>query len=379
MTSYPIRVLQIGMTKNIGGLETYLMQQLDHLDKSKVIYDFVNITSEHEIVFKDKILKAGGRIYGVRSRHSNPIRHYWQWIKLLHRIAGDYKAIVLNSNSITYVFPIFIARFFGIPMRIMHSHNSGFEQKIGIGKKIIMAMNRILLKWGATDYFACSKLAGQWMFGYNAHFTVIPNVIDCSKLKFNENMRNKVRSALNLQGHFIVGHVGRFTFQKNHEFLIDVFSEIHRTQENAVLMLVGDAVGDLSYLEQAKEKVVRLGLTNSVVFMGMRNDVPQLMQAMDCFILPSHFEGLPVVGIEVQAAGLPCFFSTNITREVGITDLAHFISLKKKPEEWAEMILSESKVKRKNMEEEIIKAGYDIQHEIRKIEKFYIVHGFHNI
>lgn len=96
----PIRVLQIGMTKNIGGLETYLMQQFDYLDKKKVTYDFVNITSEDEIVFKDKILQAGSHIYGVRSRHSNPIRHYWQWIKLLHNIAGEYKAIVLNSNSI---------------------------------------------------------------------------------------------------------------------------------------------------------------------------------------------------------------------------------------------------------------------------------------
>ncbi|MEE3453220.1 glycosyltransferase family 1 protein [Dialister sp.] len=380
MESQPIRVLQIGMTKNIGGLETYLMQQFDHLDKSKVIYDFVNITSEYEIVFKDKILKAGGRIYGVRSRHSNPIRHYWQWIKLLHRIAGDYKAIVLNSNSITYVFPIFIARFFGIPMRIMHSHNSGFEQKIGIGKKLIMAMNRILLKWGATDYFACSKLAGQWMFGPNSRFTVIPNAIDCDKLKFDEDTRNKVRADLNLQDHFVVGHVGRFTFQKNHTFLIDVFNEIHRIQKNSVLMLIGDAVEDLTYLNQTKEKVRKLGIEDAVLFLGMRDDVPQLMQAMDCFVLPSRFEGLPVVGIEAQAAGLPCLFSTNITREVGITSLAYFEPLNNSPKQWVEIIVCTCKNgKRKNMEKEISNAGYDIQNEIRKIENFYITHGHRKI
>lgn len=371
MDSQPIRVLQIGMTKNIGGLETYLMQQFDHLDKSKVIYDFVNITSEYEIVFKDKILKAGGRIYRVRSRHSNPIRHYWQWIKLLHRIAGDYKAIVLNSNSITYVFPIFIARFFGIPMRIMHSHNSGFEQKIGIGKKMIMAMNRILLKWGATDYFACSNLAGRWMFGPNARFTVIPNAIDCDKLKFDKNTRNKVRADLNLQGHFVVGHVGRFTFQKNHEFLIDVFNEIRLIQKNAVLMLVGDAAGDLTYLNQTKEKVRKLGIEDEVMFLGMREDVPQLMQAMDCFVLPSRFEGLPVVGIEAQAAGLPCFFSDSITRELEITNLAHFVSFDKLPKEWAKKILKENHILRIDMAEKISKAGYDIKKEIRKLERIY--------
>ena len=380
MESQPIRVLQIGMTKNIGGLETYLMQQFDHLDKSKVIYDFVNITSEYEIVFKDKILKAGGRIYGVRSRHSNPIRHYWQWIKLLHRIAGDYKAIVLNSNSITYVFPIFIARFFSIPMCIMHSHNSGFEQKIGIGKKMIMAMNRILLKWGATDYFACSNLAGRWMFGPNARFTMIPNAIDCDKLKFDEDIRNKVRADLNLQDHFVVGHVGRFTFQKNHTFLIDVFNEIHRIQKNSVLMLIGDAVEDLTYLNQTKEKVRKLGIEDAVLILGMRDDVPQLMQAMDCFVLPSRFEGLPVVGIEAQAAGLPCFFSNNITREVGITSLAYFEPLNNSPKQWAENIVCTCKNgKRKNMEKEISNAGYDIQNEIRKIENFYITHGHRKI
>lgn len=135
MESQPIRVLQIGMTKNIGGLETYLMQQFDHLDKSKVIYDFVNITSEYEIVFKDKILKAGGRIYGVRSRHSNPIRHYWQWIKLLHRIAGDYKAIVLNSNSITYVFPIFIARFLIFQCASCIHITQGLNEKLELERK----------------------------------------------------------------------------------------------------------------------------------------------------------------------------------------------------------------------------------------------------
>lgn len=372
MESQPIRVLQIGMTKNIGGLETYLMQQFDHLDKSKVIYDFVNITSEYEIVFKDKILKAGGRIYGVRSRHSNPIRHYWQWIKLLHRIAGDYKAIVLNSNSITYVFPIFIARFFDIPMRIMHSHNSGFERKIGVGKKIIMTMNRILLKWGATDYFACSKLAGQWMFGSNTHFTVIPNAIDCSKLKFNENTRNKVRSALNLHGHFVVGHVGRFTFQKNHEFLIDVFNEIHHIQKNAVLLLIGDAVGDLTYLHQAKEKVKKMGLANSVIFMGMRDDVPQLMQAMDCFVLPSRFEGLPVVGIEAQAAGLPCFLSDTISREVKSTSTMYFISLKESPYNWAQKIVSQKNKNRIQGYEQVKMAGYNIDDCISNLEQYFI-------
>lgn len=367
----PVRVLQIGMTKNIGGLETYLMQQFDHLDKTKVTYDFVNITSEDEIVFKDKILQAGSHIYGVRSRHSNPIRHYWQWTILLHRIAKNYKAIVLNSNSITYVFPIFIARFFGIPMRIMHSHNSGFEQEIGFAKKAVMKMNRCLLKWGATDYFACSQLAGKWMFGEKTPFTVIPNAIDCSKFCFDSEIRNEMRKSLHIEDKFVVGHVGRFTYQKNHGFLIDVFNEIHKINPKAVLLLIGDAVGNMSYYEKAKQKVQQYGLTGCVQFLGMRNDVPLLMQAMDCFVFPSKFEGLGIVGVEAQAAGLPCFFSDTITQELGITKLAHFISLNESPAKWAEIILNNRKTERKDMQPEIAAEGYDVKYEIHKLEKIY--------
>lgn len=372
MNKQPIRVLQIGMTKNIGGLETYLMQQFDHLDKSKVMYDFVNITSEDEIVFKDKILQAGGRIYGVRSRHSNPIRHYWQWIRLLHHIAQNYKAIVLNSNSITYVFPIFIARFFRIPMRVMHSHNSGFEQKIGLAKRLIIAMNRILLKWGATDYFACSKLAGEWMFGKNSHFTVIPNAIDCAKYQFNESVRNQVRQKLGIQDQFVVGHVGRFTYQKNHSFLMDIFHEIHKRNPQSVLLLVGDAVEDMSFYQAAKAKVQQYQLEDCVQFLGMRNDVPQLMQAMDCFVLPSKFEGLPVVGIEAQAAGVPCYFADTITREVGLTDLAQYLPLQNNAKQWADRILQTPAITRNQANEKVVQAGYDINAAIQKVEKLYL-------
>lgn len=368
----PIRILQVGMTKNIGGLETYLMQQFAHLDKTKVTYDFVNITSEDEIVFKDKILQAGSHIYGVRSRHSNPIRHYWQWITLLHHIAKNYKGIVLNSNSITYVFPIFIARFFGIPMRIMHSHNSGFEQRIGFAKKVIMKMNRFLLKWGATNYFACSQLAGKWMFGEKTPFTVIPNAIDCSKFCFDSEIRNEMRKSLHIEDKFVVGHVGRFTYQKNHGFLIDVFNEIHKINPKAVLLLIGDAVGNMSYYEKAKQKVQQYGLTGCVQFLGMRNDVPLLMQAMDCFVLPSRFEGLPVVGIEAQAAGLPCFFSDTITREVGLTELAHFISLKKSDEEWAKKIARSHYTERSKFVNIVAEKGYDIHRTAKMMEDIYL-------
>lgn len=198
-----------------------------------------------------------------------------------------------------------------------------------------------------------------------------PNAIDCSKFCFDSEIRNEMRKSLHIEDKFVVGHVGRFTYQKNHGFLIDVFNEIHKINPKAVLLLIGDAVGNMSYYEKAKQKVQQYGLTGCVQFLGMRNDVPLLMQAMDCFVFPSKFEGLGIVGVEAQAAGLPCFFSDTITQELGITKLAHFISLNESPAKWAEIILNNRKTERKDMQPEIAAEGYDVKYEIHKLEKIY--------
>lgn len=372
--SVPVKVLQVGMTRNIGGLETYLMQQFENLDRSKVIYDFVNITNEYDIVFSDKIKNSGAKIFGVCSRHKNPLKHYWQWIKLLYRERGQYKAIVLNSNSLEYVFPLFWGKIMRIPMRVIHSHNGGFENKIGFIRKLLIKMNTLLMKWSATDYFACSVLAGKWMFGNKQPFKVIHNAINARSLVFNDRIRNLKRSELNLkENEFVIGHVGRFVYQKDHEFLIDVFSEIHKQNANTKLLLIGDFVDDDTYYNNAIAQVKKLKLEESVLFLGLRHDVPALMQAMDCFLLPSRFEGLTVVGVEAQASGLPCFFSDNITKELMLVEeLCRFIDKKMKKKYWAEVVLESSKVIRKDTSEEISLAGYDIETEVNKIMSFYL-------
>ena len=367
----PVKVLQIGMTRNLGGLETYLIQQFEHIDHSRVMYDFVNITAENDMVYSSQITAAGGKIFDIPSRHNGPVRHYLQWFKLLRKVAKDYKAIVLNSNGLTYVFPLFLARFFGIPRRIIHSHNSNFEHSLGLLKNLLIKFNRALLFWSATDYFACSEKAGNWMFGVNHPFTVIHNAIETGNFIFNEEMREKKREELGITDEFVIGHVGRFSYQKNHSYLIDIFNSFHKKHPHSILLLAGGSVEDDSYLQKARNKVNNLGLGPSVKFLGMRTDVPELMQSMDCFLLPSHFEGLPLVGIEAQASGLPCFFSDAITRELGITDLAHFISLEASPERWADAIEKYSRITRKNKQKEIADAEYDIDEEIKKIQAFY--------
>lgn len=367
-----VKVLQIGMTRNIGGLETYLMQQFDNINKNKLHYDFVNITSESDIVYKGKIQERGSKIFEICSRHKNPIKHYYQWIKLLFDTMGEYKAIVLNSNSLVYIFPLFAALFFGIPMRVIHSHNAGFEVENSFIRKAVIRFNKLLMRICVTHYLACSQKAGEWMFGDGSNFKIVHNAIDPTPYIFNKDKRDEVRESLNIKDKFVIGHVGRFTYQKNHEAVIEIFKEITLLNKDSVLLLVGNAVDDTSFLDKAKHQVKELVLDDKVLFLGMRTDVPDLMQAMDIFLLPSHFEGLSLVGIEAQAAGLPSYFSQSITKELEITNLCHFIGLEKSPDVWAHEIMKSGYIKRNDMSKEIADSGYDIRFEVEKIEKLYV-------
>lgn len=371
MKSVPVKVLQIGMTRNHGGLETYQLQQFWALDRSKVTYDFVNLHGEYDIYAQEELIAAGCKVYAVNTRRKNPLKHYYQWLKLLTKIYKQYNAIVMNVLSLEYVFPLFAAKFFGIPKRIIHSHNTGFERKIGLMRKVMINFNKILLRFSATHYFACSEAAGHWMFGNKRKFTVIHNAIEPDRFVFNKSKRKEIRHQMKLEDAFVIGNVARFSYQKNHEFLIKVFAEVVKQKPNSVLLLIGGYIGDDTYWKQCKAMVNEFGLADKVLFLGMRKDVPDLMQAMDCFVLPSHFEGLPLVGVEAQASGLPCFFSDTITREIGITERAHFIGIQD-AKVWAEQILSCTQADRKRTKEEIEAAGYDIVAEIEKVQQFYL-------
>ena len=366
----PKRVLEVGMTRNWGGLETYLMQQFRHLDPARVHYDFVNITGEYDICFQQEILDAGSEVFRVCSRHRNPLRHYREWYQLLRHHAGAYDAIVLNTNSLEYVYPLVIAKTFGIPRRVIHSHNAGFENAIGTARRALIAMNQRLLRASATDYLACSEAAGRWMFSEKTPFHVVHNAIDTAAYRPDAARRASVRAALGVHDALVLGHVGRFSYQKNHDFLLDIFAAVHAKHPDAVLLLVGDAVGDTTFLDAAHEKAEQLGLSENVRFLGLRSDVPDLMQAMDAFLLPSHFEGLGIVGIEAQAAGLPTYASDTLPRDLAVTSLIHFLPLGR-AEAWAEAVLHGGGQPRRDTTDEIRHAGYDIDEETRKMEEFF--------
>ena len=363
-----LRVLQVGMTRNLGGIETYLIEQFRHLDKSKIDYDFVNITGEYSICYDDEILASGSKIFKVVSRHKNPLLHYWQWFTILLQHKGVYDVIVLNTNSLEYVFPLELGKVFVIPVRVIHSHNSGFENKQGLARRLLVGMNKKLLAWSANLRFACSQVAGRWMFG-DKPYHVIYNAIDIRKYDANPVVRNETRQSLGLHSELTLLHVGRFSYQKNHSFLLDIFKEVHQNQPDSVLLLVGDTSEESEFLTEVKRKIKEYGLEDSVRLLGRRDDVNKIMQAADVLVMPSFFEGLGIVGIQAQSSDLSLLLSDTVPKEVGLLPSTQFISLEAGLKVWAEAIVNSKQHNRQSRYEELKAAGYDIEHETKRVQQ----------
>jgi glycosyltransferase involved in cell wall biosynthesis len=356
-----------------GGIQTFVIENMKHMDKNKIQIDYLLLDDGVKYELEDTLKEMGSNVYklkGVWLRKPTDYFNYFKKIDEFFSQHNDYKVVHLHSSSKNF-YILKSAKKYGIPVRIAHSHNIGFQSK---NKIQIMIGNvcKPLLKKYATDYFACAYLAGEWLFGKktvkDGKVRVIHNAVEYEKFKFNEKKRIEIRNRLNINEKLVIGNVGRFSEQKNHEFLIDIFNEIHKKNKMSTLMLIGKGEKE----EIIRKKVKELGLENDVIFMGFCDNVNELMWAMDIFLMPSLHEGLPVVGIEAQAAGLPCFMSKYvITDEVKITELVKFIELKQSPREWAEEILN-SDLSRKNTKAEIEQARYLIMDTAKELENFYI-------
>lgn len=367
MGKEPIRVLQIIGLACGGGVESAIMNYYHHIDTNKVQFDFIVHKNPYK-AFVDKAHSMGAKVYEVTPYTKNIFKFTYEIYQICKK--GQYNIVHSNMNSLSF-FPLFAAWLAGSKIRILHNHttDSPIEGLRTFFKRILRPFARLV----ANNYLACSKKAAVWMYGENAiasgKVTIINNAIDLKKFAFDRNKRQFIRKQLKLENNFVIGHVGRFVQTKNHEFIVDVFAEVLKSEPNARLLLVGD--GPLK--NHIENKVVQLGLTDKVIFAGVRNDVANLYNAMDVFILPSHYEGLGLVGVEAQANGLQYFLSDVITREVEVTDLCHFVSLNKSPKEWSCDILSVEGVVRKNKLTDISEAGFDITVEAKKLEKIYLV------
>jgi len=315
----PIIVAQV-MGKWVGGgVESVIMNYYRHLDHSKVQFDFICDEDSTRIPY-DEIKKLGGRVFLVPKYQNLP-----KYLKALEKLFKENKYRIVHTNINTLsVFPLYAAKKAKVPIRISHSHSTSNpkEWKRNLIKNIL----RPFSKRYATDYFACSELAGRYLFGNKAfdqgEVKIIHNAIDIEKFKFDEVARKKLRKEFGINDSTVViGHVGRFVQQKNHTFLVDVFKEYHKKNPDSKLLLVGS--GPLE--DEIRKKVEKLSLKGSVFFLGQRDDIDKLYSVMDVFCLPSLYEGLPVVGIEAQAAGLSIIFSNGVTRETIISKNAKIV------------------------------------------------------
>jgi len=359
-----IRVLQVVTQMHRAGLETMLMNYYRHIDRSKVQFDFLTHREGH-FDYDDEIRSLGGRIYPMCPIRIKNFISYRNKLDSFFRTHPEYKIIHCHLDSLS-TFVLLAAKKAGVPIRIAHSHNSGFERDI---KMPFRYLSRLILPFSATHFMGCGNESVRFMFGKkiyrSGNYTIIQNAIDVCKFSFDPIVREEYRSQMGLNDKLVFGHIGRFTSQKNHTFLIDIFEQIYSQRPDSALLLIG--TGDN---EQAiREKVRAKRLNSAVYFLGVREDIPQLLNAMDVFLLPSLFEGLPVVGVEAQAAGLPCFFSDRVPQEVQITGNVVFLPLGD-ASLWVQAILS-TVISRESDIKSITAAGFDVLSQAKELEKLY--------
>lgn len=361
-----IRVLQVIGSLNNGGSQAMVMSLYRNIDRSKIQFDFIYF-HEKEIFYKNEIESLGGRVYLIPNFNGQNMKEYCSAWKRFFIEHPEYKIIHGHVRSSASIY-LKIAKKYGL-VTIAHSHNT--SNGIGVNA-FVKNCFQYPIRYIADYLFACSEESGQWLYGEKVTrkkpIIVINNAIDSKQYIFKADVRKRMRKELDVENKFVIGHVGRFFYPKNHEYMIDIFSEVHKLLNSAVLLLIGS--GDLQ--EHIKEKVQKLGLEESVRFLGIRSDVADLMQAMDLFLFPSIHEGLPVALVEAQASGLHCVVSKNVTTEIALTDLIDYVDLNEPSDAWARKILIYNNLyERKNTRNQIVTAGYDIENAANRIENFY--------
>ncbi len=366
MNSEPIRVAHIMGKMMSGGVESVVMNYYQHIDKEKVQFDFI-VDEDSTYIPYEEIELMGGRVIIVP-----PYQKIFSYINNLMKILkeNNYKIVHSHLNAMS-IFPLYAAKRAGVSIRIAHSHST--SNKTEWKKNLLKNILKKFSKTNATHYFCCSELAGRWLFGdkvYNQNKVIkINNAIDMDKFIYNSNINTQMREELGIsKDALVIGHIGRFMKQKNHEFLIDIFNEIYIKNNNAVLVLVGD--GPLQ--EQIEKRVKKLNIESAVRFLGVRKDINKIYQIMDIFLFPSLYEGLGMVLIEAQIAGLACITSTEVPKEVDISGGVSFISLSLSAKKWAEILMKNLNEYNQNKPTNVsLKSNYDIKVQSIKLQKIY--------
>ena len=361
-----IRIAIIAGVLHSGGKRNLIMEFYRHIDRSKMQFDFICDSDSNGIPYEE-IERLGGRVYVVPP-YKNIIPH----LKATYRILKENKYPVVHAFDNTLnLFPMMLAKMAGVKVRISESISKGDKNE---KKTLVKLALRPFSHLFANYYMANSVDCGIWQFGKKTYekgkIDIFKTVINAEENAFNLELRNATRKAFGWDDTTVHGFIGRYVDQKNPLFLIDIFNEIAKIQDNAILVMIG--FGELE--EEMMGKVKSYGIEDRVVNLGRRDDIKQFYNSFDTFLLPSLYEGMPVVGIEAQCAGLPIFFSKNITEETTASDLAHYISLESPAEEWAKEsvnIMKNNQSDRANAYKQVIASGFDSKNEAMRLQKYY--------
>lgn len=362
-----IRIAIIAGVLHSGGKRNLIMEYYRHIDRSKVQFDFI-CDSDSNGIPDEEIAALGGKVYRV-APYKKLIPHLKETYKILKE--NNYPIIHAFDNTLN-LFPMFIGWKVGIKVRISESISKGDKNE---KKTLIKYALRPFSYWFSTDFVANSIDCGKWQFGELAYkrglINIFKTVINTEDNAYDVDLRNRTREKFGWQKNVVYGFIGRYEAQKNPLFLIDIFNEISKKQGNAILVMVG--FGEME--QEMAKRINSYGIADKVKNLGRRDDIKQFYNAFDAFLLPSLYEGMPVVGIEAQCAGLPIFFSKNITEETTACDLAHYISLDETPVQWAEMIISvtdNNMPVRRSYVKEVKDAGFDSRGEAERLQEFYL-------
>ncbi len=366
------KILQFSIAASKGGRTQYILNNWNNIDKERFQFDF--LTFDSYLDFESELEAQGCRVYHLPCYPQQNLNLFCKTLRNIFE--NDYDTLHLHTRDWSGFEVEEIAKECDIPQIIIHAHSSGYQRATNKeeelqGQARHYEMRKQLNENMATDFVACSETAIKWMFGEQIsrnRIKIMRNAIDTDKFSFSEEKRKKVRKELCIEGKYILGHVGRMEPVKNHKFLISIFNEISKLIPEAVLLLVGDG----RVREQVEEQIRDLNLQKKVMLLGKRDDANMMMQAMDILLLPSLFEGFPMVLVEAQTSGLPCIVSDKVTKEAAITPLVSYRSLV--IDEWIKKIqdiYQDRNRTRKSMHSEVAAAGYEIRNQIKELEELY--------
>lgn len=348
-----------------GGKKNLVMEYYRHIDRTKIQFDFI-CDEDSNAIPTDEIEALGGRVYVIA-----PYQQIFKNMSQMRKICKGNKYKVIHAyNGTMNLFPMFIGWICGIPIRISESISMAHK----VDKKTILKnMLKPFSKLFATHYMANGEACGRWQFGDKTFdegkVKVFKTVINTEERKYDSSIRDKAREEFRISDKVVIGHIGRLTEQKNTLFIVDIFNEILKKEPKAILLIIGD--GNLR--EAMLSKIDKYGIKDNILYLGRREDIHRFYNAMDLFLLPSLYEGLPVVGVEAECCGLPVLFSNEISRESSAcNELGEFVGLDRPAEEWAEIALRDIKKNfRRDHSSEVKAAGFDSVTEARKLEKYY--------